>query len=90
MTSEYVKDAGTPERFEMVSKEQAEGVWNRKCLNNKQRCIFLDRDGTINKFKGLISSEHQLELEDNAVEAIKKINQSGYLAIVITNQPVVA
>ena len=34
--------------------------------------------------------EEDFELEENAAEAIKKINESGYLAIVITNQPVVA
>ncbi len=90
MTPEYVKDAGTPERFETVQKELSAGVWESKCLKNPQRCIFLDRDGVVNKFKGLISEEEQLELEDGAAEAIKLINESGYLAIVVTNQPVVA
>lgn len=32
----------------------------------------------------------KLELIDGAAEAIKKINESGYLAIVVTNQPVIA
>ncbi len=90
ITPEYVKDAGTPDRFEAVSKEQAEGVWKKKCLKNKQICVFLDRDGTVNKYNGLINREDQFELEDNAIEAIKRINQSGYLAIIVTNQPVVA
>lgn len=90
ITTEYVKDAGTPERFKVTSREQINGVWERKCLRNMQKCIFLDRDGTVNKYNGLVSNEEQLELEDNAAEAIKLINQSGYLAIVITNQPVVA
>lgn len=89
-TSEYVKDAGTPERFQEVCKEQVRGVWSQKCLKNKQKCVFLDRDGTINKYKGLIADETLLELEQDAGKAIKKINESGYLAILVTNQPVVA
>lgn len=89
-TPEYVKDAGTPERFKTVSDEQRRGVWNSRNLENMQKCIFMDRDGTINKYKGLISTSDALELENNAAQAVKKINESGYLAIVVTNQPVVA
>lgn len=89
-TAEYVKDAGTVERFWSVSEAQARGLWTMKNRRNPQRCIFLDRDGTVNRYVGLISKEEQLELEDHAAEAIKLINESGYLAILVTNQPVVA
>lgn len=89
-TPEYVKDAGTPDRFASVCREKLEGLWERKSLRNKQKAIFLDRDGTINKYVGLVKSAGQLELEENAADAIKLINKSGYLAIVITNQPVIA
>ncbi|SDB29040.1 D,D-heptose 1,7-bisphosphate phosphatase [Pseudobutyrivibrio sp. YE44] len=90
ITPEYVKDVGTPERFANACIEQKAGVWEEKCLEKKQKCIFLDRDGTINKQVGLVYKDEQLVLEECASEAIKLINQSGYLAIVITNQPVVA
>lgn len=89
-TSEYVKDAGTPERFKIVTDEQKKGIWSKRNLENAQKCIFLDRDGTINKFRGLISNPEEFELEDNAAEAVRLVNESGYLAIVVTNQPVVA
>ncbi len=89
-TAEYVKDAGTVERFWSVSEAQTRGLWSMKNRNHPQKCIFLDRDGTVNRYAGLISREEQLELEDHAAEAIKLINESGYLAIVVTNQPVVA
>ena len=59
-------------------------------LEKKQKCVFLDRDGTVNRYRGLISSPEQLELEPCAAEAIRLLNRSGYLAIVVTNQPVVA
>lgn len=89
-TAEYVKDAGTVERFLKVSGEQLRGVWDRKNLSRKQRCVFLDRDGTINKYKGFISREEEFELEDDAAGAIRRLNEAGCLAILVTNQPVVA
>lgn len=89
-TPEYVKDAGTPKRFHRVSKEQKEGIWSRKNLQNRQACIFLDRDGTVNRYRGLLYSEEQFELEDGAAEAVRRLNEAGYLVILVTNQPVVA
>jgi len=89
-TPEYVRDIGTPERFWRAVSEQKSGLWKRKCLTQKQRCIFLDRDGTINKFRGLIHDAEDFELEELAGQAVKRINESGFLAVVVTNQPVVA
>lgn len=89
-SSEYIKDVGTIERIEVATKELSNGLIASRCLKNKQKAIFLDRDGTINKENDLIYNTDQFELEDSAIEAIKRINDSGYLAIVITNQPVVA
>lgn len=89
-TPEYVKDIGAPERFSKAAAEQKEGVWEKKCLKRKQRCFFLDRDGTLNQYRGLVSDENDFELEETVGQAIRKINESGFLAIVVTNQPVVA
>ena len=87
---EYVKDMGTPERFRAVEEDYKKGVVSAKNLKNKQKAIFLDRDGTINKYVGFLRKEEEFELIDGVAEAIKKINQSGYLAVVVTNQPVIA
>ena len=89
-TTEYIKDAGTPDRFHEVSMEQKKGLWEQKNLGKKQKCIFLDRDGTLNIYKGLLADIDAFELEKNAAGAVRLINKSGYLAIVVTNQPVVA
>ncbi len=89
-TSEYVKDAGTPERFQSCCEEQRKGLWDDKCLNKKQKAIFFDRDGTLNQYRGLISNADELELECDAASAVREINRSGYLAFCVTNQPVVA
>lgn len=90
LSSEYIKDVGTVERITRAEEELSGGLVGQRSLRNKQRAIFLDRDGTVNKKNGLIYREEQFELEDKAAEAIRRINQSGCLAIVVTNQPVVA
>ena len=87
---EYVKDMGTPERFYSVQHDFETGVIANKNLKNQQKAIFLDRDGTINKYVGFLRKIDEFELIDGVAEAIKLINSSGYLAIVITNQPVIA
>lgn len=87
---EYVKDMGTPERFHQVEADYRNGVVQAKNLHNKQKTIFLDRDGTINKYVGFLRDINEFELIDGVSKAIKMINQSGYLAIVVTNQPVIA
>lgn len=87
---EYIKDVGTVERITTAQKELERGVVAARNLKRLQKAIFLDRDGTINRKNGLISNEEQFELETCAAQAIQEINRSGYLAIVITNQPVVA
>ncbi len=61
-----------------------------KNLKNKQKAIFLDRDGTINKYVGFLRDIDEFELLDGVADAIQEINASGYLAIVSTNQPVIA
>ena len=87
---EYVKDMGTPERFHQVEADYKNGVVESKNLRHKQKAIFLDRDGTINKYVGFMRDINDFELIEGVAEAIKQINQSGYLAIVVTNQPVIA
>lgn len=87
---EYVKDMGTPDRYKQVSRDFETGVVTAKNLKNKQKAIFLDRDGTINKYVGFLRDIADFELLPGVAEAIRKINESGYLAIVITNQPVIA
>jgi len=90
ISSEYVKDIGTPERYNQAISDLEKGIIRNKRLSNKQKAIFLDRDGTINKYMGFLNNIDDFFLEENAARAIKIINNSGYLAIVVTNQPSVA
>lgn len=87
---EYVKDMGTPERYYSVCADFKAGRVSGKNLKNKQKAIFLDRDGTINKYIGFLRNIEDFELIDGVGEAIRKINELGYLAVVVTNQPVIA
>ncbi len=87
---EYVKDMGTPGRYEKVCEDFLSGKTAKRNLKNKQKAIFLDRDGTLNKKNGFVTTPEALELIEGVAEAVKKINSTEYLAILITNQPVIA
>lgn len=90
ISTEYIKDMGTPNRLRKVEND----IKNRKVLLLKKNipkiAIFIDRDGTINKEVDHLSSHEKFELIDGVGQAISKINSKGILSIVITNQPVIA
>lgn len=56
----------------------------------KNKAIFLDRDGVINYEKNFILSTEDMELMPDAPQALRKINSSPFLAIVVTNQSAIA
>ncbi len=89
-TSEYIKDMGTPERLVEVENDLLSGKIAAHNLSVKQKAVFLDRDGTINKTSGFLTDINDFELIEGAAEAIRQINKSGYLVVVVTNQPVIA
>ncbi len=89
-TPEYVKDIGTPERTKEVRSDVENGKVARLNLVNERPAIFLDRDGVINRSTGLLKRAEDFELLPGVAEAVCAINRSEYLAVVITNQPVIA
>jgi D,D-heptose 1,7-bisphosphate phosphatase len=90
ITREYIKDAGTIKRIKQVEKD----IINRKpfhfSFNKKMPAVFLDKDGIINK--DLFNTKYQdiRNIYSKVPEAIRKINNRNYLAIVVTNQPAIA
>ncbi len=54
------------------------------------KAVFLDRDGVIVREVDKLHRLDQLRILPGAAKAIREINRLGYLAIVITNQAVVA
>lgn len=87
---EYVKDMGTPRRYHEVERDLAAGIVQSKNLKNRQKAVFFDRDGTLNKYVGFLRNIDDFELLEGAANMVKKVNAAGYLAIVVTNQPVIA
>ena len=91
-TIEFIKDIGTPSRYDWVCEQYVVGVIQRGSLATPQRAVFLDRDGTLVEEIGPqgLSSADQLELLPQVAKAIHQLNHCGWRAVVVTNQPVVA
>lgn len=56
----------------------------------KQPAVFLDRDGTINEEVGYVNHPSRFRLFPYSASAIRLLNDSGWLAILVTNQAGVA
>jgi len=52
--------------------------------------VFFDRDGVLNYDRGYVHTAQEFKWVPGAIEAVKKVNDAGYLAIVITNQAGIA
>ena len=87
---EYVKDVGTVDRIQQTLKDIERGFIAEKSLSRKQKCIFLDGTAPLTSTGAWYIRRRTLSWSPAPVQAVKKINQSGRLGIVITNQPVVA
>ena len=89
-SAEYFKDFGTPDRLAHVRSDFETGKTARLSRGYPRPAVFLDRDGVINKEVSHLSDPAQMELIPGAAEAIRRLNEAGFLVIVVTNQPVVA
>lgn len=87
---EYFRDMGTLSQLKKVKKDYQLGIYQRLNYQNKQKAIFLDRDGVINKEVDELVNIDDLIIYPFSYSAIKKINQSEFHAIVVTNQPMIA
>jgi histidinol-phosphate phosphatase family protein len=74
-------------------------AWPKKVLSKQfwtqnnnllRKAVFLDRDGVINEEVDQLSKLEDFRMYSFAARALKKINKAGYLAILITNQPMIA
>ena len=89
-TTEYLKDVGTPDRLAKVTKDFHSGRIERFNRKHKRAAIFIDRDGVIVQKVNLLHKVKDIELFPFSGEAICRINASEYLAVVVTNQSVIA
>lgn len=56
----------------------------------KNRAVFLDRDGVLCEDTNYVTSYEKLYIYDFSKDAVDLIHKAGYLAVVITNQSGVA
>ncbi len=90
LSREYIKDMGTPARLEKVRKDHEGGRIAAFNIANPLPAIFLDRDGTMVKHRPWLCRAEDVVLENYAAAALKAINGSRMLAVLVTNQPVIA
>jgi histidinol-phosphate phosphatase family protein len=89
-TPEYLKDMGTPDRYDRVVADWASGRIERMHLRNPRPAIFLDRDGVVNRYVDHLRTPEEFNLLPGVESAVRRINRSDYLAALVTNQPVIA
>jgi histidinol-phosphate phosphatase family protein len=89
-TTEYLKDCGTPERYAHVYADFDAGRVRAFYRTTPRPALFIDRDGTVNRHVGYVTRPEQLELLPGAGTAIRRLNQAGVLAVLVTNQPIIA
>lgn len=58
--------------------------------DKKQKAVFLDRDGTLCEEVNYLSRPEDLRLFSFSAEAVKLLNDNGFLVILITNQSGIA
>ncbi|MGH9257603.1 MAG: HAD-IIIA family hydrolase [Vicinamibacterales bacterium] len=90
VSPEYIKDIGTPDRLDQVERDIRAGVPERLSGRALRPAVFLDRDGTLNREVHHLDAAERVELLDGVATALRRLNHAGHLAVVITNQPVVA
>lgn len=89
-SAEYVHDVGTLSRLENAEKDILSFKVQNSNRRKLQKAVFLDRDGTVNVYKGYITKPCEIELVEGIEEAISNFHSLGYLVIIVTNQPVIA
>ena len=55
-----------------------------------RRAVFLDRDGTIIEDPGFLHDPGKVRLLPGAAEAIRRLNQTGWLVVTVSNQSGIA
>ena len=55
-----------------------------------RRAVFMDRDGTISEEIGYVNHPARYRVFPYSAEAVRLLNEAGWLAILVTNQAGVA
>lgn len=90
VTAEYLRDMGTTERLKEIEKDWQSGLIARRNRSIPRPAVFLDRDGVINPDMGNHPCTEDFKLLPGVANAVRRLNNSGYLAVLATNQPMIA
>lgn len=82
--------AAAPDQVGRAGYGQRPHGEKRMGLKQPRTAVFLDRDGTLIEEAGYLSRPEQVQIYPEAFEAVRRINRSRRLAVVITNQSGVA
>lgn len=88
-TNEFIKDCGTPERFKFVGNLiKKSDIYNTNYFQ-KQKILFLDRDGTLIKSvkNGYLTNPDEVVLNNAILDDYESYTSRGFTPIVVTNQP---
>jgi mannose-1-phosphate guanylyltransferase/phosphomannomutase len=84
VSNNFFREIGRIEKYEQFKKEFAGRALGAS------RAVFLDRDGVISRNVHDINTLDKFVMIDGAAEAVRKLNDAGFMIIVATNQPVIA
>jgi D-glycero-D-manno-heptose 1,7-bisphosphate phosphatase len=59
-------------------------------MSGGRRAVFIDRDGTISEEVGYVNHVSRYRVFPFAAEAVRALNEAGWLAVLVTNQAGVA
>lgn len=68
----------------MTWREERSG--DRESVRGMTSAVFLDRDGVINVDHGYVSTWEQFEFLPSVPEALRELQDAGYLLVVVSNQ----
>lgn len=90
VSTDYVKDMGTPERLRQVEIDWNEGRIDLRRPSQTRPAIFLDRDGTLIVAREWLRAADAMELIPDVAAALRSLRTAGFRLVVLTNQPVIA
>jgi heptosyltransferase-2 len=65
---------------------ESAGAGAEESRMGKKPAVFLDRDGTINEETGYLDHPDKLAILPGAARAIRRLRESGFTVVVVTNQ----
>lgn len=89
-SAEYIKDMGTKDCLPQICNDMQNGKVARLNRRNPRPAVFLDRDGVLIEDMDTNPRAENLKLLPDVADAVRQLNKSDYLSIVVTNQPMIA